>query len=307
MAPNEIKRGENMKHRRVTLLQIIFAFLMCVLLTCTLSCSHKENLGSYLDFLNMTPPVDEPLSFEIVGHRGYGSTAPENTLAALRRSIKKAVKVAEVDIRLTSDGIPVLLHDESLSRTTGNPHLVSELTLSEVKKLDAGSYNSIEFKGEQIPTLEEALQLTRGKLKMLLHMKLPNTGPVIADVIRKTAFPVTDILVMSDQFDTISKMNSLMPGVGLVHLVFELPAGPAAQREYVQKQIKAGATRAALALAVPDEDYMAVAHRVGLRVLFWTADHPYDSVEVDRFTADGVITNKPLMWEDWAALIRKES
>jgi len=55
----------------------------------------------------MVSPIDEPLLFEIVGHRGYGGTTPENTLAALRRSIKEAVKVAEVDIRLTSDGIPV--------------------------------------------------------------------------------------------------------------------------------------------------------------------------------------------------------
>ena len=112
---------------------------------------------------------------------------------------------------------------------------------------------------------------------------------------------------MSDQFDTISTMSRLLPKVQLVHLVFKLPADPVAQREFVQKQLNARVTRVALSLDVPDEDYMAVAHRAGLRILFWPADHPYDSVKVDRFTADGVVTDKPLMWEDWAARIRAVS
>jgi glycerophosphoryl diester phosphodiesterase len=285
--------------------RIFVSLILCVPLAGTLSCSYKENFSSFLEYERMALPIGEPLTFEIIGHRGYGSSTPENTLAALRRSIKEAVDFAEIDVRLTSDGIPVLLHDESVARTTGNPHQISDLSLAEVKKLDAGSYNSSSFKGEQIPSLEEALRLTRGKLKMLLHLKLPHSGPVIADIIRKTAFPLTDVLVMSDDFDTLKKMNTLMPGVGLVLLVFKLPVGASAQREYVEKQINAGATRTALALDVPDEEYMAVAHLHGLRVVFWTADNPYDSVEVDRFTADGVVTNKPLMWEDWATLIRK--
>lgn len=281
-----------------------FGCLLWALSSCTLSCSYGEHLGSYLDSQRMVPPVDEPLSFEVVGHRGYGSTTPENTLAALNKSIKEKIKVAEVDIRLTSDGIPVLLHDESLSRTTGDPRRISELTLAEVKKLDAGSYKSLEYQGEQIPTLDEALQLTRGRIKLLLHMKLSETGPVIADTIGKTAFPPDDIWIMSDQLEALLKMSRLLPAVRLVHLVFKLPSGPAAQRKYVQNELNAHATCTALALDVPDDDYMTMAHHQGLRVLFWTADHPYDSVEVDRFTADGVIANKPLMWEDWAALIR---
>ena len=291
-----------MKNQKILFWSINLVLFMCMLL----ACSHKEEMSSYLDSLEMAPPVAEPLSFEIIGHRGYGSATPENTLAALRRSVMEGVEVAEVDIRLTSDGIPVLLHDESLSRTTGNSHRVSELSLTEIQKLDAGSTNSKKFRGEKIPTLEEALVFARGKLKMLLHMKLPDSGPVIADVIRKTDFPVTDIWMMSDQFDTLTIMQNLLPGVSTVHLVFKLPAGPSAQQAFVQEQKKVGATRAALSLEVPDEDYMLVANKAGLRVIFWTADHPYDSVEVDRFTADGVITNKPLMWEDWAARIPKE-
>lgn len=76
-----------------------------------------------------------------------------------------------MDVRLTSGGIPGLLHDESLSRTTGNPHRVSELSLTEIKKLDAGSTNSMKLMGEKIPTLEEALLFARGKLTMLLHIE----------------------------------------------------------------------------------------------------------------------------------------
>jgi glycerophosphoryl diester phosphodiesterase len=278
--------------------------LVCVLAACTCSCSYEEHLDSYLDSRQMAPPIKEPPTFEIVGHRGYGNAAPENTLVALRRSIEEGVKVAEVDVRLTSDGVPVLLHDPSLARTTGDPHPVGQLTLAEVKKLDAGSYKSSEFKGEQIPTLAEALALARGKLKLLLHLKLPSSVPVVAEVIKKSAFPPADLWVMSDHIEAISAMSRLVPGANLVHLVYSLPAGSVALQRFVQKELNARATRVALSLDVPDEDYMEVAHRAGLRVLFWTADHPYDSVEVDRFTADGVVTDVPLMWEDWAARIR---
>ena len=293
-----------MRTRLTRLLPRFGKLLLSAMFACTLlSCDAGERLRAYLDYRHMAPPIQEPPSFEIVGHRGYGAATPENTLTALRRAIKESVRIVEVDVRLTADGIPVLLHDESLFRTTGDRHLVSALPLVEVKKLDAGSYKSLEFDDETIPTLEEALQLARGRLKILLHMKLPDSGPAIADVIRKTAFPAADTWVMSDELDTVSTMRQLVPGARLVHLVFKLPAEPAAQQEYVRKQLEVKATRAALSLDVPDEDYMAVAHRAGLRVLFWTADHPYDSVEVDRFTADGVITDKPLMWQDWAARI----
>lgn len=293
-----------MNSRQRLLLPRFVILLLGAMAVATLSsCDAGERLSAYLDYRHMVPPVQEPPFFEIVGHRGYGAATPENTLAAMRRSIKESVSIAEVDVRLTADGIPVLLHDENLFRTTGDHHLVSELSLAEVKKLDAGSYKSLVFDDEPIPTLEEALQLARGRLKMLLHMKLPDSGPAIADVIRKTAFPVADTWVMSDELETITTMRQLVPGARLVHLVFKLPAEPAAQQEYVRKQFEVKATRAALSLDVPDEDYMAVAHRAGLRVLFWTADNPYDSVEVDRFTADGVITDKPLMWQDWAARI----
>ena len=278
--------------------------LTVVLVACTASCSREDNISAYLESLQMAPPAGEPPSFEIVGHRGYGLETPENTLAALRRAIAEGVRVAEIDVRLTADGVPVLLHDESLLRTTGDPHQISQLPLARVKRLDAGAYKSLEYFEERIPTLAEALQLSRGRLELILHMKLPDSGPVIAAVVRNTAMPVSGIRLMSDQLATLTEMKRLLPGARLVHLVYELPKGAAAQDLFVRTQASTGVTSAALALDVPDEDYMVVARRAGMRVLFWTADHPYDSVEVDRFTADGVITNRPLMWEDWVARIR---
>lgn len=283
----------------------LLACLSGVVLCCALSCSREESVVSYLEYLQMDPPADEPQTFEVVGHRGYGEETPENTLAALRRSIAEGVRVAEIDVRLTSDDVPVLLHDETLFRTAHDIHRVSQLSLAEVKKLDAGSYKSIEYRNERIPTLAEALQASRGKLKLILHMKLPHSGPAIAAVIRQSTMSPSDIWLMSDELTTLREMHRLLPGACLVHLVYELPKGAVKQDQFVRIQAATGATTTALDLEAPDEEYMAAARRVGLRVLFWTADRPVDSVEVDRFTADGVITNKPLMWEDWAARIRK--
>lgn len=130
---------------------------------------------------------------------------------------------------------------------------------------------------------------------------MPDIGPALADVIRATDYPAADLWIMSDNLDTLSAMRRQIPGAELVHLIFQLPSGAAAQQDLVRQQLAVHASRVALSLAVPDVVYMTVARRAGLRVLFWTADLPLDDFEMDGLTADGVITDKPLIWLDWAA------
>lgn len=96
-----------------------------------------------------------------VNHRGYNVEAPENTLAAYRLSKKKGFTYVECDVRLTSDGVPVLLHDETVDRTSNGTGKISEMTLAEVKALDFGSWKSAIYNGEKIPTFEEFLLLCK--------------------------------------------------------------------------------------------------------------------------------------------------
>ena len=107
----------------------------------------------------------------VVAHRGYRGLYPENTLAAFEAAIAVGAEMVDLDVSLTRDRVPVVIHDNTLYRTTDGKGLVSEHSLSELKELDAGSWFSSEFKGEAVPTLEEVLQLVRGKISVNIEIK----------------------------------------------------------------------------------------------------------------------------------------
>lgn len=105
-------------------------------------------------------------------HRGFSGVAPENTLAAIRLAMNLPdVDWIEIDVQLSRDGVPVLIHDFTLGRTTDGRGAVRERTLAELKRLDAGRWKSMRFAGERIPTLAEVLDEVRGRLKVNIELK----------------------------------------------------------------------------------------------------------------------------------------
>jgi glycerophosphoryl diester phosphodiesterase len=98
----------------------------------------------------------------VIGHRGAAGYAPENTLAGFVHAAQQGVGWVEFDVRLTKDGVPVLLHDDDLDRTTNGVGRVAAATLKDIKKLDAGSWFDKRFAGEPVPTLAEALDVIHG-------------------------------------------------------------------------------------------------------------------------------------------------
>jgi len=97
----------------------------------------------------------------VEGHRGCGALYPENTLISFRKAIEMGVDAFEFDVWLTSDGVPVIMHDQNTARITGHDAKISDMTLAELKTLDAGSHKGAEFAGEKIPTLAEVLELAK--------------------------------------------------------------------------------------------------------------------------------------------------
>ncbi len=107
-----------------------------------------------------------------VAHRGFSGIAPENTLAAIRLAMKiPEVQGIEIDVQLSRDGVPVVIHDFTLGRTTNGSGTVREHTLSELKRLDAGRWKARAFTGERIPTLDEVLEEVRGRLRVNIELK----------------------------------------------------------------------------------------------------------------------------------------
>ncbi len=109
--------------------------------------------------------------FRIIGHKGASGYAPENTLAAMELALDMGVDMIEIDVHLTKDGEVVVFHDEEVSRTTNGTGKIHEMTLEEVKQLDAGSWFGPEFAGEKVPTLREVINLVHGRADILIDIK----------------------------------------------------------------------------------------------------------------------------------------
>ena len=110
----------------------------------------------------------------IIGHRGAAARAPENTLAGLRMAKRLGVSWIEVDVQITRDGCPILIHDARLERTTDGHGLVGDHALAEIAALDAGSRFAREFRGEKVPRLEEAVAvLSELALAAIFELKGP--------------------------------------------------------------------------------------------------------------------------------------
>lgn len=121
----------------------------------------------------------------IIAHRGSSKLAPENTMASFKEAFKHGATAIELDVHRTKDGHLVIMHDDTLDRTTTGRGRVGDFTLKELKELDAGSWFGPQFTGEKIPTLEEVLDWAKGKVKVDIEVKNSRQYPGIEqDILR---------------------------------------------------------------------------------------------------------------------------
>lgn len=118
---------------------------------------------------------DNP-SMIVAGHRGYKSDYPENTLLSFREALKAGVDMIEFDLRLSKDGVLMVIHDETVDRTTNGSGKVGDLTLNELKRLDAGGWFGSEFEGLKIPTFAELCALLEADPHVLLNVEVKRSA-----------------------------------------------------------------------------------------------------------------------------------
>lgn len=136
---------------------------------------------------------------EIVAHRGASFEAPENTLASVKLGWEKNADAVEVDVYLSKDNQIVCIHDKTTKRTAGGKEVkVVDLTLEELKKLDAGSWKSPKYKGEPIPTLLEVLDTIPAGKRLFIEIKCgPEIVPFLKEDLRKAGKPAAETCVIS--------------------------------------------------------------------------------------------------------------
>jgi glycerophosphoryl diester phosphodiesterase len=171
--------------------------------------------------------------FGSIAHRGFSSQAPENTFAAFDKAIENEFYYIETDVQLTSDNIPVIIHDDTVDRTSNGKGKVSEKTLSDIKKLDFGSWFNSKFKNQKIPTLSELLKNYNNKIHLVLELKSQQSElcKQIAALIENESWDkiagnpmaqIPGLTIISFHLEQILRSIELMPVVRHGWLVGEL-------------------------------------------------------------------------------------
>lgn len=150
----------------------------------------------------------------VIAHRGDHTKAPENTLAAFRDAIEAGCDYVEVDVRRTRDGVLVVMHDSTVDRTTDGKGKVTELSLEEIQKLDAGSKRrGPKYAGEKVPTFDEVLSLCKGKIRIYVDHKEAPPAEVLA-LIEK--HEMLDQVVVYGSISILREYKKLKPGVWIM-------------------------------------------------------------------------------------------
>ncbi|RKX34023.1 MAG: hypothetical protein DRP71_08470 [Verrucomicrobia bacterium] len=241
-------------------------------------------------------PGDAP---QITAHRGSSHAAPENTLSALRQAIEDGADYAEIDVQTTADGAVVLQHDGDFMRVAGDSRKVEHLTLDEVKSLDVGRWFSEEFIGERVATLEEAIAVCRGRLRLNIELKYNRTDPELAgrvgEILRREAF-TDQCIVMSLNWGPLQEFGSLFPEVPVGFIVFK-SLGRLAAETADAFSMNAGQITPGLVRSI---------QRRGAQVHVWTVNDPSLALQMIEFGVDNLITDRPgdmrRLLDDWESL-----
>ena len=215
----------------------------------------------------------------VTGHRGAAGLEPENTLRSIRKAIELGVDQVEVDVHLTKDGEIVVIHDDTVDRTTNGHGYVREFTFKELRKLDAG-------KGEYIPTLREVLNLTMGRVILQVELKGEGTAEPVVRLIEEMGAE-NWVVVTSFHPERLKRVHELDPAIPTGLLVFKPENDPC------QKALEVCAKALHINFRHVDRRIVEEAHQRGLRVCVWNPDTEEDMVKMVELGVDAIGSNRP--------------
>ena len=237
----------------------------------------------------------------IIGHRGASAVAPENTMAAFREALAVGADGIEFDVRLTRDGVPVVIHDSTLRRTGGIPRRVADLTWSEIKKVDVGSWFGKSFANETVPSLAELFTLFHTNNSTLyLEMKSDSVAdqrPLAEACVRAIEEHSLQerVVVECFQLPALGILREFDPQIKTVALfepAFTNPSVLSDQR-IINQATDVGAAALALHHRLAREGLVQKAKAAGMHVAVWTVDDPAWIERARAIGIDALITNDP--------------
>jgi glycerophosphoryl diester phosphodiesterase len=209
----------------------------------------------------------------------------------MNRAFAIGAGMVEVDVRMSKDGVPVIMHDGTLERTTNGKGLVSEMTLAQLKVLDAGSWMSPKYAGERVPTLAEAVQTTKkNRGSLLLDLKGEGMGGAVAQVLRDSNLHSSNVLIGAWTGAQVSDFLHHLPQAQILMSTEE--GFNQWESDFFAKQIARGFAGFEIA-ANWSPAFVAAAHARGMPVYAFTINDENAMRELIEMGIDGIETDNP--------------
>jgi len=228
----------------------------------------------------------------ILAHRGDTEHAPENTMAAFTRALDADYDL-ELDIDISKDGHLVIIHDNTVDRTTNGHGLVSDLTLEELRMLDAGSWRGLEFQGEHIPTFQELLDLVKGSVLLAINFKREGSEELIAEALQGYS-DVQNTFVFDISAEAARRLKSVNPYV---------PVAARASKRAEEDFFKVARQRfPEVEVIWADEhcggsfitdEIVEICHRAGKSIYATIVNDPARMETLVKMGIDGICTDRP--------------
>lgn len=221
------------------------------------------------------------MSFFIIGHRGVMGVEPENTLRSFARAEREGLDGIELDLHLSKDGGLVVMHDTTVDRTTDGSGAIGDLTLTELRGLDAGQ-------GERVPVFEEVLEQVGGDLPIQAEIKDVAAARVLAKVLHERNL-LDRVSVLSFHDEALAEIRGLLPSVRTV-----LVAGRT-DKDFPDRARAVGATLVSLELRKLTLEAAERCQAAGIEVMAWTVNTPRDLALARALGLVGAVTDMPKM------------
>ena len=215
----------------------------------------------------------------VVGHRSAAAIQPENTLAGFEYAIELGCDYVETDVHLSQDGHLVIIHDDTVDRTTNGSGQVGEMTLAELRALDAGD-------GRQIPRLQEVLDVVRGRATLLCELKGPYTSdPVVRKVLANGM--AEQVIFTSFHFGRLARVKQIDANLQIGATFGDPPA------DALEQAVALGAETVGIHHEKMTAAFVIRARQLGLNLRAWNPDSAEDIQRMIDLAPTGISSNRP--------------
>ncbi len=225
----------------------------------------------------------------VIAHRGYSKIAPENTISAFKLAVRFKADMIELDVRITKDGTPVVIHDSKVDRTTNGTGKVKNFYLWDLRELDAGSWFDHKYIGEKIPTLKEVFDAVGVKIPINIEIKSASIKDKLTEKVLAVIYEneiANNVLISS--FDprvlkNVRKLTREIPTGFLYH--YPIYFNP------VKTLLKLGANVLIHNYKFTTPKLVEKLHNAGFKIFVYTVNNPNHILKMIKIGVDGIITD----------------